>query len=69
MFAAIDRHIRGDFGEVPEEDRRHDEFAVQRGERILSVYHSRAGRKFYVITEGDRAGDRSATTVLLPEDY
>ena len=37
----------------------------QDGSRLFSVYHSADGVKFYVITEGDR----SATTVLLPEDY
>ena len=34
-------------------------------DRILSVYHDFNGTKFWVITEADR----SATTVLLPEDY
>ena len=31
----------------------------------MSVYTSRDGVQFWVITEADR----SATTVLLPEDY
>ena len=39
--------------------------AVKGGERLLSVYHSKDGVKFWIITEWDR----SATTVLLPEDY
>jgi len=33
--------------------------------RLFSVYHDRNGAKFYIITECDR----SATTVLFPEDY
>ena len=39
--------------------------ALRDGDRLLSVYHDRHGVKFWVITEADR----SATTVLLPEDY
>jgi hypothetical protein len=33
--------------------------------RLLSAYHDENGVKFWIITEADR----SATTVLLPEDY
>jgi hypothetical protein len=33
--------------------------------RLFSVYHSQAGKKFWIITEADR----SVTTVLLPENY
>lgn len=35
------------------------------GDRILSVYHTHDRVKFWIITEADR----SATTVLLPDDY
>ena len=36
-----------------------------RGGRLFSVYHDGSGVKFWIITEADR----SATTVLLPDDY
>jgi len=39
--------------------------ALATGARLLSVYHSETGLKFWIITEADR----SVTTVLLPEDY
>jgi hypothetical protein len=40
--------------------------AVEHGnDRIISVYKDGKGVKFWIITEADR----SATTVLLPEDY
>lgn len=61
---ALERHQRGDWGDVCEEDRSANERALQTGLRLFSVYHS-AGRKFWIITEADR----SATTILLPEDY
>lgn len=62
---SITRHICGDWGDLDEHDRRANDEAVLDLERILSAYRDRAGVKFYVITEADR----SATTVLLPEDY
>ena len=62
---ALNRHIIGDWGDLCEEDRQASEDALASGGRLLSVYHTASGVKFYVITEHDR----SATTVLLPEDY
>lgn len=62
---ALGRHARGDWGEVCPADWEENELSVQDGFRILSVYHDRSGTKFWIITEADR----SATTVLLPDDY
>jgi hypothetical protein len=61
---ALGRHLRGDWGDLGVEDRRANEDALRGGDRILSAYHEN-GIKFYIITEWDR----SATTVLLPEEY
>jgi len=63
--AALVRHANGDWGEVCDEDRQANEDALRGGARLLSVYHDSRGTKFWIITEADR----SATTVLLPEDY
>ena len=65
IHVALSRHNAGDWGIVDEDDREANERALENGERLLSVYRSEAGEKFYVITEWDR----SATTLLLPEDY
>jgi DNA primase len=62
---ALARHIRGDWGDVCEEDRQANDTALEEGTRLVSVYHSAKKVKFYLITEWDR----SVTTVLLPEDY
>ena len=62
---AISRHVHGDWGEVCREDRQANERALNNGTRLLSVYNDLNGVKFWIITEADR----SATTVLLPEDY
>jgi hypothetical protein len=52
-------------GNVDEHDRHENESSLTQGFRLFSVFHSSAGAKFWIITEADR----SATTVLLPEDY
>lgn len=65
IIGALRRHATGDWGDVDEEDRESNNQAVLNGDRLLSVYHTADGTKFWIITEWDR----SATTVLLPEDY
>ena len=65
MAAALDRHRRGDWGDVGREDWQANERALKHGERLLSVYRTVDGTKFWIISEHDR----SLTTILLPEDY
>lgn len=59
------RHVRGDWGEVPPEDAAENELGLKQGYRLLSAYTLRTGQKLWIITEWDR----SATTLLRPEDY
>lgn len=65
LFDSFVRHISGDWGDVSEEDRKANDEAIDFGSRILSSYADRHGIRFWIITEADR----SATTILLPEDY
>jgi hypothetical protein len=65
MYAALARHARCDWGDCGEEDAEENELSLREGFRLFSVYHDRHGTKFWIITEADR----SATTILLPEDY
>jgi len=65
LLSAVTRHARGDWGEVEQADWAENDFAVENGYRILSSYTSRRGETVWVITEADR----SATTVLLPDEY
>lgn len=58
------RHQSGDWGEVDREDWKANEEALKYGWRLLSVYRVGEGR-LWIITEADR----SATTLLLPEEY
>jgi hypothetical protein len=64
-FEYLFRHINGDWGELSEEDRRENELSLIHGFRLLSAYTLRSGTKIWIITESDR----SATTVLLPDEY
>jgi hypothetical protein len=61
----LSRHEHGDWGEVGAEDWTENEFSVGRGLRVLSTYTLTTGARIWIITEADR----SATTLLLPEEY
>ena len=61
----LSRHVHGDWGDLCEEDRRENQYSLDRGFRLLSSYRTLADTKLYVITEADR----SVTTILLPEEY
>ncbi len=66
----LDRHARGDWGELCDEDRQLNDAAVECGSRILSVYRMKSGAKIWIITEAaDDDGRRAATTILLPDEY
>ena len=61
----LDRHSQGDWGELDSHDVRENEISLQSGFRLLSSYTTAAGDRLWIITEADR----SATTLLLPEEY
>jgi len=65
ILKALSRHVRGDWGDVGKDDRKENEISLKEGFRLLSVYRTETGVKFWIITEADR----SVTTVLMPEDY
>ena len=62
--AALARHASGDWGELCHADAKQNHYALKHGSRLFSVYASSAGM-FWIITEADR----SATTILMPDDY
>ena len=64
--ALLTRHVTGDFGAVGKEDWQASDDAIASGERVFSAYLLNDGEtKVWVITESDR----SATTLLLPDEY
>ena len=65
ILKALSRHVRGDWVTLDAEDLQSNERALRSGGRLFSSYQSIQNVKFWIITEADR----SATTILLPEDY
>ncbi len=77
--ALVSRHLHADWGDVHDEDRAENDFAVTRRLRILSCYRLVDAERLaatprdkrsslptlWIITEADR----SVTTLLLPSDY
>ncbi len=59
------RHQHGDWGSVPPEDAEENTNSVSNGCRILSSYYLNDTDRIWIITEADR----SATTLLLPNEY
>jgi len=61
----IRRHAAGDWGELSEDDRLENERSLVDDCRLLSAYSLADGTRIWIITEADR----SATTLLLPDEY
>lgn len=61
----VRRHHCGDFGDLDEEDLAANRAALHYGTRLLSSYVIDEDCTLWIITEADR----SATTLLLPEEY
>ena len=59
------RHASGDWGGLEPADVAENQYSIAHGFRLLSSYQTNAGEKLWIITEADR----SATTLLLPEEY
>lgn len=63
--ALLGRHAVGDWGQLSAADRQENEFSLNHGFRLLSSYPITGGPTVWIITEADR----SATTILLPDEY
>jgi hypothetical protein len=65
IMRGLQRHVCGDWGELDLEDRSRNDEALIEDYRLFSRYVTEENIVFYIITEGDR----SYTTILLPQDY
>lgn len=61
----VERHARLEQGELCDDDHKENLFSVDKPLRIFSAFKTANGTKIWCITEADR----SATTILLPEEY
>lgn len=59
------RHAKGDWGDLSQEDKKENEFALGKHLRLFSAYVKEGQPKIWIITEADR----SSTTILFPEEY
>lgn len=59
------RHASNDWGDICTQDREENELGLREGFRIFSVYRLKDETTIWIITEADR----SATTILLPDEY
>ena len=65
VTGSLARHRKGDWGTLSEEDRKENELSLKEGFRLLSAYEAEGLPKIWIITERDR----SATTILFPDEY
>lgn len=65
ILSLVGRHVAGDWSEMSAEDQQANRRSLADGTRIFSAYRTRNENRIWIITEADR----SATTVLLPEEY
>jgi hypothetical protein len=66
----LQRHVKGDWGDVDDEDKQTNDASLKQGLRLLSAYNDDRFPKhgistIWIITEADR----SATTILFPDEY
>jgi hypothetical protein len=61
----VKRHRGGDWGDLDWYDQQANESALAQNLEITSAYTLPDGTRLWIITEADR----SATTILLPEEY
>ena len=51
----LERHLRGDWGDVSEQRQRANDYGVEHGEFLMSQYVLTPTSKLWIITEGDRS--------------
>lgn len=64
VLNAFHRYTRYDWGDLCASDKAINDAAVEGADRVLAAYHTSAG-VIWIITEWDR----SATTILFPNEY
>src|SRR5438093_11447488 len=61
----LSRHLRGDWGDLCQDDKTGNELSLKHGFRLMSSYRVSESETLWIITEADR----SATTLLLSYEY
>lgn len=71
ITALLDRHARGDWGDLDPDDKAANDDAARTGDgRLFSSYDTQEYGKIWIITDDIRGeGEGPITTVLFPDDY
>jgi hypothetical protein len=64
IWESLKRHANCDWGELSAEDKKENDFSLDKQLRLLSSYQY-GGIKIWIITEANR----SVTTILFPSEY
>jgi hypothetical protein len=64
VMDSLKRHANCDWGDLSDEDKRENDFSLDKELRLLSAYKLGIFH-IWILTEADR----SATTILFPEEY
>jgi len=66
VVQSMKRHANGDWGDMSQDDKAENELSLREGNlRLFSAYEDAVLPKIWIITEADR----SATTILFPDEY
>lgn len=65
LDSRLSQHRRCDWGDLCDADKKRNDWALKKGGRLFSAYCCSSNTRIWIITEADR----SATTILLPEEY
>ena len=67
VLQSFGRHLKGDWGDLDDDDKRTNDAALKDGFRLMSAYFFNGNEedKLWIITEWDR----SVTTILFPSEY
>ena len=64
ILSGLTRHMAGDWGDIPEDDKQANDRALIEGGGLLSKYRTSKGQQFLIST----AADRRVTTIMLPSE-
>lgn len=64
VTGCMKRHASGDWGDMDEQDKKENEYAIGKYLRLFSSYNY-SDKKIWIITEADR----SVTTILFADEY
>jgi len=64
VWNSLKRHATGDWGDLSEQDKKENEFSLDKHLRILSAY-KKDKWKIWIVTESNR----EITSILFPEEY